>query len=85
MTTLRETDNHKLSASPIALFGEAAGWRVEPVSNTQWRWSAWSNWSWAGRGISPEATGIVRSQRAAEKAGARAARSMNPAVFFQVQ
>ena len=69
---------------PLGLYGEAAAWHVERVAPSEWRWAAWSDWSSANRGATPEASGSVKTKTAALTAAMRAARSMNPLVSFRV-
>ena len=82
---VNHTENSRVrEPRSLGLYGEAAAWHVERVAASEWRWAAWSDWSWANRGTTPEASGSVKTKTAAFTAAMRAARSMNPLVSFRV-
>ena len=78
------TSPNEPSRSISVSAAHASAWNARPLPDGTWRWVAWSDWTRASQGLSPEVHGLAEDEASAAAAAIAAARSMNPSRWLRI-
>lgn len=84
LSSFSELSSVCFDTSPSISGADASAWNVRELPDGSWRWVAFSDWTRAGKGCSPEVDGIAESQAQAKQSAIAAARSMNPHRWVEI-
>ena len=70
--------------SPSISGANASAWNVRALPDGSWGWVAFSDWTRASQGCTPEVNGLSDTKGQAELAAVAAARSMNPHRWLEI-